>query len=112
MSGHTPGPWYFGSMYGWGGVCITRKPADTYGPAGTIGDAPIAKVIDKAPHWENSYPVESNARLIAASPDLLTALSAFIEAAEDDGEPLPGTRFYAGYVAGKAALAKALGESA
>lgn len=70
----TPGPWYFGPMHGWIGTCVMRKPSSEYGPRGTIGDAPIAKVIDGAAHWENSYPVEANARLIAAAPDLLAEL--------------------------------------
>ncbi|MGN6146301.1 MAG: hypothetical protein ACTHOP_22230 [Mesorhizobium sp.] len=76
---HTPGPWHFGPMHGWIGMCIMRKPSSEYGPQGTIGDAPIAKVIDGAAHWENSYPVEANARLIAAAPELLGVAKRILE---------------------------------
>ena len=70
----TPGPWFAGQMHRWSGTCITRRPPIEYGPSGTIGDAPIAQVVAKAPHWENSYPVDANAALIAAAPDLYAAL--------------------------------------
>jgi hypothetical protein len=61
---HTPTPWYFGSMPGWGDHCILRRPAGDYGPTGVIGDAPIAQVVTKATHWENSYPVQANIEFI------------------------------------------------
>lgn len=61
---HTPTPWHYGKMSGWGGLCILRRPGAEYGPEGVIGDAPIAIVVEKAAHWENSYPVEANAAFI------------------------------------------------
>lgn len=69
---HTPGPWHVVTMHGWGGLCIGRRPQDEADK--TAGDAPIAKVIEKAPHWQDAFPAEANARLIAAAPDLLEAL--------------------------------------
>lgn len=73
MNKHTPGPWYVGAMPGWGGgTCILRRPASDYcGPTGVIGDAPLALVNEGNINWENKYPVEANARLFAAGPDLL-----------------------------------------
>lgn len=67
--------------------------------------------------WSESWPIdeaeqEANARLIAAAPDLLEALVGFTAAVEDDGEPVPGTRWHAGYVAARAAIARATGEQA
>lgn len=67
MTKHTPGPWYVGTMYGYGNsTCILRRPPCDYGEQGVIGDAPIAKMIERASHWENSYPVAENARRIVA----------------------------------------------
>lgn len=80
---HTPGPWYFGRMQGWGSVCILRRPAADYGPQGVIGDAPIAQLVEKAPGWENSYPMESNARLMAAAPELMEVVSDWFFVMED-----------------------------
>ncbi|MBP2230771.1 hypothetical protein J2847_004080 [Azospirillum agricola] len=77
MSKHTPGPWYVVNMRGWGGLCIGRRPQDQADT--TAGDAPIARVIEKAPHWPDAFPAEANARLIAAAPDLLTALDDLTE---------------------------------
>jgi len=76
MSDHkyTPGPWYAREMRGWSGVCISRFREDV----STAGDAPIAQVREGYPHWENKFPVEANARLIAAAPELLEALEAVV----------------------------------
>ncbi len=51
-----------------------------------------------------------SARLIAAAPDLLAFAKTFLARIEDDGEPTPGTRWHAEYVAAKALIAKATGE--
>ncbi len=61
---YTPTPWYIGTMPGWGNLCILRRPAADYSSRGVIGDAPIVQLIEKAPSWENSYPVQANAEFI------------------------------------------------
>lgn len=58
MSGHTPGPWF---ISGKGTIRYGNGKADPKG--GWIADA----------HWRNR---EANARLIAAAPELLEALTA------------------------------------
>ncbi len=64
---HTPGPWRF-----------KKNGRDTYilsGPDG-VGPTELAKV-----RAANSLPVEKNAALIAAAPEMLAALEAFIDEA-------------------------------
>lgn len=79
MSAHTPGPWFVVQMPGHGStLCIGRR--DQQQTNGTIGDAPIAQVLDGAAHWTEKYPAEANARLIAAAPELLEALKAWSNA--------------------------------
>ena len=76
MSKHTQGPWYVV------GDRIYRRPKHElyeYG-GGVAGDKPIA-IINKG--WfaddEAGFPVEANARLIAAAPCLLEALKDWLE---------------------------------
>jgi hypothetical protein len=105
----TPGPWHFGKMNGYGdNLCVTRRPTNEYGPQGTIGDCPIAQVYAKAPHWENSFPYEANARLIAAAPELAEALDNIMMALDLPGDhcELANAKRQAA-----AALAKARGET-
>jgi len=69
---HTPGPW-FADKKG----SIWRRPyKDLYEYGGHVsGDKPIAMVMKGwYADYEQGYPVEANARLIAAAPDLLEAL--------------------------------------
>jgi len=80
----TPGPWHVVAMPGWGGISIGRRPQDE--ASKTAGDAPIAKVVDRAPHWENCFPVEANAQLIAAARNALPALLAENEALRAEKE--------------------------
>lgn len=82
MSGHTKTPWYFGNMPGWGDCCVLRRPASDYGPTGTVGDAPLAILVERAPHWEGSYPMLANAAHIVRCVNSHDALLAACEAAE------------------------------
>lgn len=117
----TPGPWE------WDGQILVRRIQAGEGPAAEHPhlagewDDVILGVLDELEmasdfvdgggreycDWSVS---DANARLIAAAPDLLEALAGFIAAVEDDGEPTPGTRWHAEYVAARAAIAKAIGE--
>ena len=56
--------------------------------------------------------VDADARLIAAAPDLLAFAETFLARIEDDGEPTPGTRWHAEYVAAKALIARVQGGAA
>lgn len=62
MTEHTPTPWYVVRMRGWDGPVIGRR--SQYEADLVSGDVPLAKMIDKASHWENSFPVEANAAFI------------------------------------------------
>ena len=76
---HTKGEWYVNkNMPGYGdSVCISRRNESDYwedGHVKIIGDCPIAIVSSGHNSWENKYPAEANAKLIAAAPELLEAL--------------------------------------
>lgn len=101
MTHFTKGPWYHHE-----GMILRRHPSELYEYGGGVaGDKPIALVQNG---WAvNGYPVEANAQLIAASPDMYKELKWAIDAlvhqcgfAEDNE----------GIVAAKAALAKADGK--
>ncbi|UXZ62307.1 hypothetical protein NUJ28_07145 [Burkholderia multivorans] len=77
-----PTEWHYGHMYGYGdSICILRRPASDYGPQGVAGDAPIAIVVEKAPHWQNTYPVEQHAKLLSAAPTMADVLDMLLERA-------------------------------
>lgn len=72
---HTPGPWFADDK----GNIWRRDPADLYENGGTVaGDMALA-VASKGWYGEGSvgYPVEANARLISAAPELLEAGAEF-----------------------------------
>ena len=87
MSGHTPGPW------------VWVEPLHVLNSA-------HGKILDHAAYegmWFARYSRaedEANARLIAAAPDLLNALTVLADAAEARGMPCDAAR---------AAIAKATG---
>lgn len=73
MSKHTPGPWFSDAE----GRIWRRDPKELYENGGNLaGDKPLA-TVHRGWHHEGStgFPVEANARLIAAAPDLLEALT-------------------------------------
>lgn len=71
---HTPGPWFVGAD----GKVWRRDPRDLYENGGGVaGDHPIATVHRGRSSWEDGFPVEANARLIAAAPELLDEARAF-----------------------------------
>jgi hypothetical protein len=79
---HTPGPWFV--------VAPDNHPFQIVRPLTQISET-IAQV----------YESEADARLIAAAPDLLTALEALIADSAPDREGSPA------HIAARAALAKA-----
>lgn len=77
MSKHTPGPWYTGND----GIIWRRNPNELYQNGGEIaGEMMLAQAYKG---WDGKkyvgYPVEANARLIAAAPDLLETAKAVVE---------------------------------
>lgn len=80
MSKHTPGPWYPDPK----GYVWRRPLTDLYEYGGAVaGDKPLATVCKG--WWgenEQGYPVEANARLIAAAPDLLAVCQELEQSAE------------------------------
>lgn len=102
---HTPGPWYADKR---GGIW-RRPPHELYCFGGKVtGERPLA-MVDHG--WVgdslSGYPLESNARLIAASPDLLGALNAMLTHMGMDEDEWNKPTFDKA----RAAIAKATGES-
>jgi hypothetical protein len=109
MSKHTPGPWFADS----GGKIWRRDPSELYQNGGGVaGDEPLAWTYEG---WSDEglqgYPVEANARLIAAAPDLLEALefmlSVFNETYPDVADDEEDREAWA---KARAAIRKATGE--
>lgn len=74
---HTPGPWYADPN----GRIWRRPLAELYENGGPLaGERPLAFV---SPGWaDNGYPVDANARLIAAAPALYDACAEFVRKVE------------------------------
>lgn len=94
---HNKGPWYIARHYGSSGfeVCA-HTPA---------GDVELATVHDES-EYVPSLPAEANARLMAAAPELLTALEELMGAM--GGEP-PTEAIAIAWVQALAAIAHATG---
>lgn len=96
MSKHTPGPWRFQDNGNWQtnpySVVISAKGVHST----TVANIPARRSI---PSWE----WESNARLIAAAPDLLKALETIMAG-------VAGCERAQMYEAARAAINKATGE--
>lgn len=98
---HTPGPWH------WQGDSLTHRQFDIYAPGSapkqhvcTINNLSVEKL------WlRDSEQALANARLIAAAPDMLSALTLLVDG---DGKPDECSRAMA---AARAALAKAKGDA-
>ena len=97
---HTPGPWIYDGKMSGGDLLISARVdpenSQTY----------IAPVAFVEGDWTNGI-AEANARLIAAAPDLLTALEAMTAASVD---PMGIAAAKAGTLACQA-IAKAKGEA-
>lgn len=81
MNKYTPGPWHYI------GDGLTHRQFDIYAPRqspqqriATVNNLPIARLWLRDP-----AAAEANARLIAAAPQLVEALKALCETAEDHG---------------------------
>lgn len=85
----TPGPWYFTANDAHGGMVTDRRGDQV---AWTLATDPIENCV--------------NARLIAAAPDLLTALESLVSACENEGFPHLGNIL----PAARRAITKATGE--
>lgn len=106
-SKHTPGPWLYGD---YNELRADRPNDDECILIATVCDAPFGLDYGNQrtrPHAAGE--AQANARLIAAAPELLEALEAFMNACRVDGVPLGW-----GLVEhnARAAIAKAKGESA
>ena len=104
MIGHTPGPWK-----------ATPANAGEWNIDGEgSNDWAIAVVCGGAGTEDPNGRTDANARLIAAAPDLLDALGAFIAASEEPGPESKSPRaalLTTAWVKARAAIAKAEGRS-
>lgn len=105
MSEHTPGPWKVETVRTSSGICHTIGPFPFHGKkahACIYADYPSVGPEERA--------LEANARLIAAAPELLAALKAYLvakpqcECSDHSGCPMASARVLA-----RAAIAKAEG---
>ena len=103
---HTPGPWFADDL----GRIWRRPPSELYENGGGVaGDKPIAVVsVGWVGEGVTGYPVEDNARLIAAAPDLLRYLKEARRTLEMWKDVAPAVSLCADI---DAAIARATGES-
>lgn len=101
MSKHTPGPWSFSRWEQWGDTRFYIAQAD--GAPYTPNYSDVATLIAETVSGERGAVQDANARLIAASPELLEELQGaanYIDALGGDSKKY------------RAAIAKATGEQA
>lgn len=99
MSGHTKGPWVANGTEVWSAKSM-RFNLTTCG-------TPLIATVATHDGTEGSFPYEANARLIAAAPEMLSALQVAELALRERGLSATGE-----YKQIEDALAKAMGESA
>jgi len=112
VSAHTPGPWLHDHREGDNGYFNTEvfSPNDSWGVIATL-----AWVPQPLGNGVTGTYREANARLIAAAPDLLSALQGLDEAYCRAGLPLSRSERHEDrtrLIAARAAIAKATGEAA
>ena len=100
MSQHTAGPWTYQLAQNYDGFSIMSQHR-----------LPTLAGIFNSPDLRGEDETEANARLIAASPELLDALQDIVEQAEKTSMMLPADLSDSIRVFGKAAIAKATGLS-
>lgn len=105
MSKHTKGPWFADKH----GNIWRRNPAELYENGGSVaGDMALAVVVRG---WHDAesvgFPVNANANLIAAAPDLLEALGSLLDSMDANGS----CQYEQLREEARAAIAKATGDS-
>jgi len=106
MSEHTPGPWTYSRSEQYGDWRFYVAQAD--GARYTPHYSDVATLIAETVSDERRSIQEANARLIAAAPDLLEALSRLIEI--EDGPGMAVIGWEGAMERAYAAIAKARGE--
>jgi hypothetical protein len=106
MSKHTPGPWR---------VYPTTELVDARGTEGVTGyniESESCEIVgvEGIEFWKEN--AEANARLIAAAPELLEALTSLLSEAEAFASAIRAYANSEAIAAARAAIAKAKGESA
>ena len=75
---HTPGPWHLDR----------GMPDDPYLDVCDVGGYAFVRVYEQHPRLGYAWPLDANARLIAAAPDLLAALERIVGAVDRAGRAL------------------------
>jgi hypothetical protein len=114
MSGHTPGPWSLETVPTTAGSCHKIGPFPSAGVRPVVHACVYADGIRLGLDEQSPVAVEllDNARLIAAAPDLLSALDRLTRAAScAAGTDFMGDEYHESIEQASKAIAKARGES-